>query len=144
MIALTSVRQAFTSLLLDWRPKTTTNMTTDSRGFIESLDHNEVFVFGSNLQGHHIGGAARTAIDKFGAVWGVGVGIQGQSYAIPTMEIDLDNIALYIKQFIDYATITPDKIYYVTPVATGIAGFSREEMGEVWSRWKLPENVKLI
>lgn len=119
-------------------------MTTDSRGFIESLDHNEVFVFGSNLQGHHIGGAAKTAIDKFGALWGVSVGIQGQSYAIPTMEIDLDNIALYIKQFIDYAAMTPERTYYVTAIGTGIAGFTEAEMAEVWGRYELPENVKLI
>ncbi len=119
-------------------------MITDSRGFVDSLKANEVFVFGSNLQGHHIGGAARTALDKFGAHWGVGVGIQGQSYAIPTMQIDLETIALYIKQFIDYATLTPKKTYYVTPIGTGIAGFTAEEMGEVWGRYQLPENIKLI
>lgn len=48
------------------------------------LNANEVFVFGSNLNGVHAGGAARIAIEKFGAVWGKGVGLQGQSYAIPT------------------------------------------------------------
>lgn len=121
-----------------------TNMTTDSRGFIDSLNFNEYFCFGSNLQGFHAGGAARQAYESFGAQWGIGVGIQGQSYAIPTMEIDLDNIAQYVKQFIDYAKLTPDKYYYVTPIGTGIAGFSQDEMTEVWSRYELPENVKLI
>lgn len=53
---------------------------------IESLGQDEVFVFGSNLAGHHSGGAARTAMERFGARWGVGEGIQGQSYAIPTMQ----------------------------------------------------------
>jgi hypothetical protein len=119
-------------------------MTTNSHGFIDSLDLNEVFVFGSNLQGHHAGGAARQAHEHFGAIGGVGVGLQGQSYGIPTMELDLENIALYIKQFIDFAELTSQYTYYVTPVGTGIAGFSEEEMEEVWSRWELPANVNLI
>lgn len=119
-------------------------MTKDTHGYIDSLGDNCVFVFGSNLQGLHMGGAARQAHDQFGAIWGVGVGIQGQSYAIPTMGLSLENIALYIKQFIDYATITPEKTYYVTKVGCGIAGFSQEEMGEIWSRWELPANVILL
>ena len=53
---------------------------------ITSLNPNEIFVFGSNLQGRHLGGAARIAQLYFGAVWGQGVGLQGQSYAIPTMQ----------------------------------------------------------
>lgn len=54
-------------------------------GFSTKLSQCEVFVFGSNLEGQHAGGAARIAYDKFGAVWGQGVGPQGQCYAIPTM-----------------------------------------------------------
>lgn len=53
---------------------------------ISSLNKNEVFVFGSNLEGYHIGGAARLAHEKFGAIFRKGVGIQGNSYAIPTMQ----------------------------------------------------------
>ena len=52
---------------------------------INVLAPEEVFVFGSNLEGHHGGGAAHTALRKFRAVYGQGVGLQGQSYAIPTM-----------------------------------------------------------
>lgn len=111
---------------------------------ITNLKENQVFVFGSNLQGRHLGGAAKQAYEDFGAIWGVGVGLQGKSYAIPTMELDVEGIALYIKQFIDYALITPEKEYLVTPIGTGIAGFTEEEMGEVWSRWKLPNNIKLV
>ena len=51
---------------------------------ITSLGEDEIFVFGSNLEGRHLGGAARTALRHFGAVMGQGVGLQGQSYAIPT------------------------------------------------------------
>ena len=111
---------------------------------ITSLKENQVFVFGSNLQGHHAGGAARQAYDNFGAEWGVGVGLTGQSYAIPTMQGDIENIALYIKQFIEFARLTPQYEYLVTPIGTGIAGYSIEEMNEVWSRWKLPVNVKRV
>jgi hypothetical protein len=120
-------------------------MTTfNEKGFITALEPNEIFVFGSNLLGEHHGGAANQAHKEFGALWGVGVGISGQSYAIPTMEISLENIALYIAQFIDYAKLTPDKTYYVTPIGTGIAGFSHEEMNEVWSRFNLPTNIILL
>ena len=70
---------------------------------ISSLRLDEVFVFGSNLQGHHGGGAARIAQMKFGAVWGQGVGLQGQSYAIPTMQGGPDTIKPYVDQFIAFA-----------------------------------------
>lgn len=112
---------------------------------IISLKENEVFVFGSNLEGRHAGGAARQAYEDFGAIWGIGVGIQGQSYAIPTMPpLTLTEIEVYIKQFIDYASITPEYTYLVTPIGTGIAGYTIEEMGEIWSRYSLPPNIKLL
>ena len=53
---------------------------------ILELKGNEIFVFGSNLAGAHAGGAARLAYERFGAVWGEGVGLHGQTYAIPTMQ----------------------------------------------------------
>ena len=63
---------------------------------ITKLAPDEIFVFGSNLAGHHMGGAARTAMDHFGAEWGKGEGIQGQSYAIPTMQGGVDTIKPYL------------------------------------------------
>lgn len=59
---------------------------------ITTLAPNEIFVFGSNIQGYHGGGAARVALNKFGAIWGQGDGLQGQSYAIPTMEGGVETI----------------------------------------------------
>ena len=53
---------------------------------ISELKENEIFVFGSNLAGAHGGGAARFAYERFGAVWGEGMGLHGQTYAIPTMQ----------------------------------------------------------
>ena len=70
---------------------------------ITELKPNEVFVFGSNLNGYHGGGAARIAMDKFGAVWGQGVGLQGQSYAIPTMQGGVETIKPYVDEFIRFA-----------------------------------------
>jgi hypothetical protein len=74
---------------------------------IDSLGENEVFVFGSNLNGHHGGGAARTAYKRFGAVWGQGVGLQGQSYAIPTMQDGVETIKPYVDEFIAFAREHP-------------------------------------
>ena len=70
---------------------------------ISSLAENEIFVFGSNLAGYHGGGAARIARENFGAVWGQGVGLQGQSYAIPTMQGGVETIKPYVDEFIDFA-----------------------------------------
>ncbi len=75
---------------------------------IISLLPNEIFVFGSNLAGNHNGGAARTALNKFGAIYGQGIGLQGQSYAIPTMQGEVDTIIPYINDFIDFAKKNKD------------------------------------
>ena len=69
-------------------------------GKIDVLEKNEIFVFGSNLAGRHLGGAAKAAYNKFGAKWGVGVGLAGQSYAIPTMQGGVETIKPYVDEFI--------------------------------------------
>lgn len=93
---------------------------------IVKLKSNEIFVFGSNLLGHHCSGAARMAKDKFGAIWGCGVGLQGQSYAIPTMQGGIETIKPYVDGFITFARSHPDLKFYVTRIGCGIAGFSME------------------
>ena len=70
---------------------------------ITRLVENEIFVFGSNLQGMHAGGAARIAHQHFGAIWGQGTGLQGSSYAIPTMQGGVETIAPYVDEFIVFA-----------------------------------------
>ena len=70
---------------------------------ISELKENEIFVFGSNLAGAHGGGAARFAYERFGAVWGEGVGLHGQTYAIPTMQGGVDTIKPYVDEFIRFA-----------------------------------------
>ena len=99
---------------------------------ISSLEPNEVFVFGSNLQGWHGGGAAAAAMRYFGAIWEQGVGMQGQSYAIPTMHGGVDVIKPDVDQFISYAREHQDKVFYVTRIGCGIAGFKDEEIAPLF------------
>jgi len=110
---------------------------------VVSLKPNEVFVFGSNLGGFHGGGAARAAYNKFGAIWGQGVGMQGQSYAIPTMQGGVETIAPYVDEFIEYAMNHPDKRFLVTEIGCGIAGFAPEEMAPLFAKAVDVENITL-
>lgn len=99
---------------------------------ITTLGPNEIFVFGSNLEGRHGGGAARIAHEKFGAVWGVGVGLQGNSYAIPTMQGGVDTVKPYVDEFIRFAKSNPELTFYVTRIGCGIAGFSDDEIAPLF------------
>ena len=110
---------------------------------ITELGPDEIFVFGSNLAGHHDGGAARQALDRFGAVYGQGVGIQGQSYAIPTMNLPIEAIAKYVDEFIWFADCHPEMKFLVTRIGCGIAGYHEEEIAPLFARaYSLP-NVYL-
>lgn len=100
---------------------------------IDSLKPNEIFVFGSNLEGLHGGGAAFAAWQNFGAIWGQGVGLQGQSYGIPTMHGGVDVIKPYVEQFIDFAKVHPELTFLVTKIGCGIAGFSCDEIGPLFA-----------
>ncbi|MBQ4407736.1 MAG: hypothetical protein II852_12110 [Bacteroidales bacterium] len=110
---------------------------------ITQLAANEVFVFGSNLQGHHYGGAARIANEKFGAIFGQGVGLQGQSYAIPTMQGGVETIRPYVDEFIEFAKQHPELIFYVTRIGCGIAGFQDSEIAPLFTAAVGMENVAL-
>ena len=110
---------------------------------IQTLKPGEVFVFGSNLQGMHLGGAARLAYESFGAIWGQGVGLQGQSYALPTMSLSLEEIARYVDEFILFADQHPELTFLVTRVGCGIAGFSDEQIAPLFARAFALPNVYL-
>lgn len=111
--------------------------------FITSLAPNEIFVFGSNLHGYHGGGAAAAAMRRFGAVWGQGVGLQGQSYAIPTMQGGVETIKPYVDEFIKFAAEHPEKRFLVTPIGCGIAGFTPEEIAPLFEAARNIENITL-
>ena len=101
---------------------------------ISELKPNEVFVFGSNLAGAHGGGAARLAHERFGAVWGQGVGLQGQSYAIPTMQGGVETIKPFVDEFIAFAKSRPELKFYVTQIGCGIAGFKVAEIAPLFKK----------
>ncbi len=118
---------------------------------ITKLGEDEIFVFGSNLEGLHLGGAARTAVEKFGAKMGQGVGLQGQSYAIPTMQGGVETIKPYVDEFIDLAREWDQTTFYITRIGCGIAGFTDEEIAPLFAdamdlyNVRLPESfVKVI
>ena len=110
---------------------------------ISQLAANEIFVFGSNLDGHHYGGAARIANEKFGAIFGQGVGLQGQSYAIPTMQGGVETIRPYVDEFIEFAKQHPELIFYVTRIGCGIAGFQDSEIAPLFRGAIGIENIAL-
>lgn len=111
--------------------------------FITHLEPNEIFVFGSNLRGWHGGGAARIANLKFGAIIGQGVGLQGQSYAIPTMQGGVETIRPYVDEFINFAKQHPELTFLVTRIGCGIAGFTDDEISPLFAQAHEVDNIVL-
>ena len=110
---------------------------------ISELKDNEIFVFGSNLAGAHGGGAARAAFLRFGAIMGQGVGLQGRSYAIPTMQGGVETIRPYVNEFIRFAADHPEYKFLVTRIGCGIAGFTADEIAPLFAGAMDLENVIL-
>lgn len=111
--------------------------------FITHLNKGEIFVFGSNLKGLHGGGAARLAYERFGAIWGQGVGMQGQSYGIPTMHGGVDAIKPYVDEFIEFAKNHTEYTFLVTKIGCGIAGFKEEEIAPLFADAVSVDNIIL-
>lgn len=111
--------------------------------FITHLNNGEIFVFGSNLRGLHGGGAARVAYERFGAIWGQGVGMQGQSYGIPTMHGGVDAIKPYVDEFIEFAKNHTEYTFLVTKIGCGIAGFKEEEIAPLFTNALYVDNIVL-
>lgn len=111
--------------------------------YITELKADEVFVFGSNLAGMHGGGAAWVAWRQFGAIMGQGVGMQGQSYAIPTMHGGVETIEPYVTEFIAFAKAHPELFFYVTRIGCGIAGFRDNEIAPLFAEALGVENICL-
>lgn len=109
---------------------------------INSLNDNEIFVFGSNAQGLHGGGAAAAAMKKFGAVWGQGEGLQGQSYAIPTMG-SLNETEAAVNRFLQFADAHPEKKFLVTRIGCGIAGYKPCDIAPFFINAVKLDNVSL-
>lgn len=126
---------------------TTMNVRQEEKRITSSnitvLQPGEIFVFGSNLEGQHGGGAALLAYRKWGAIWGQGVGLQGQTYGIPTMQGGVETIAPYVDEFIRFAQAHPKLIFLVTEIGCGIAGFRPEEIAPLFKEAVKVENIHL-
>ena len=109
---------------------------------ITRLAPNEFFVFGSNEQGLHYGGAAKAAVVNFGAIMGQGNGLQGKSYAIPSMS-GLGVMGEYVKEFCEFAKAHPEKRFLVTEIGCGIAGYSIGEVAPLFECCRDVENITL-
>lgn len=104
-----------------------------------------IFVFGSNLQGIHGKGAAKTALEDYGARWGQGFGRQGHSYAIPTkatprVRLPLIRIKIHVDAFLEYARLNPKESFYLTAIGTGLAGYTHNEIAPMFKG--LSDNVQ--
>jgi hypothetical protein len=98
-----------------------------------------IFVFGSNEQGEHMGGAARDAYQRHGALWGRSYGHYGDSFAIPTLDVNYRNIPIprltdYVNGFLTYALSRLDYQFKVTQIGCGIAGFTKEQIAPLF-KW---------
>ena len=116
---------------------------------IRELTRCEVFVFGSNLEGKHRGGAAGYACRHFGATYGQGVGPQGQCYAIPTMFETVGEMVPYVQEFIEYVKDHPMNRFLITRLGCGVAGF-KDQKGATpsflyrgVSMWLLPPSYEI-
>ncbi|MFA7082727.1 MAG: hypothetical protein WC135_08960 [Bacteroidales bacterium] len=112
---------------------------------IKSLEKNEIFVFGSNESGIHAGGAAYIAFEYFGAVWGVGYGLEGQTFALPTKDkeiitLPLSKVKSYLKEFIEFVIKNPNLKFYLTKIGCGLAGFTIEEIKTIL--WEALEEMR--
>ena len=115
--------------------------------FVYKLDHNEIFVFGSNEGGKHGKGAAKTAV-KFGAIYGIGYGIQGKTYGIPTKNknlkvLKLSKIEKYVQKFIKYVKNNEEKHFIITKIGCGLAGFKEKEIAPLFEELIDYENVSM-
>ena len=113
-----------------------------TQNYINQLGENEIFVFGSNIHGYHAGGAAAFAVKKFGAVWGNGEGMQGQCYAIPTME-GPESLKAAVGRFIAFAKEHQELRFLVTRIGCGIAGYDVSEIAPLFKDCTDMANVTL-
>lgn len=111
---------------------------------ITELKPNEIFIFGSNLNGYHSAGAAALAYKKFGAEWEIGEGLSGQTYAFPTLERDMNKrgprgLRYSRDRLFATARALPEKTFLLTKVGCGIAGYVEDEIKPLFA--DAPENV---
>ena len=102
-----------------------------------------IFVFGSNLAGRHGAGAALYARQHHGAIYGIGLGRQGNSFAIPTKDYVLRTLPLpeirgYVDHFLGYARMLAAEKFQITAIGTGLAGYKHVDIAPMFT--SAPEN----
>ena len=108
--------------------------------YLELFPKNDsVFVFGSNLAGRHGRGAALFAARYRGARYGIGVGLQGNSYALPTKDeaievLPISTIQRYVNEFVEFAIERSDLTFFVTKVGCGLARVQDKIMAKIFER----------
>jgi hypothetical protein len=112
------------------------------------INKTDIFVFGSNLAGRHGKGAALFAKNHRGAIYGKGIGLQGESYAIPTKDAKLKTLTLidiqkYIIDFIEFARENQNMNFKVTPIGCGLAGYKPCDIAPLFDVENLPDNILL-
>lgn len=115
---------------------------------ITKLKDNEIFVFGSNLAGIHGAGAAAQAFEEWGAKWGQGVGLQGQTYAIPSKDknirtLPINEIKPFVDEFIEFAKQNKHLVFLVTEIGCGLAGYQPQDMAPLFRKALLVKNIFL-
>ncbi len=111
--------------------------------FITWLQPNEIFVFGTNIMGRHDWGAALSAVQMFGAVYGQAEGLQGQSYAIPVPPGGIGAMKPYVDRFIEFAKAHPELIFLVTKIGCGDGGFKKQEVAPLFAAARMVPNIIL-
>ena len=110
---------------------------------ITELKENEIFVFGSTRNGAHLGGAARLAVQKFGAIMGNGFGPQGRSFAILSIVGGVNIMISYVNDFIQYAKANPTKRFLVTKIGCGRAKYTEQQVAPLFKEAYFIDNIVL-
>ena len=113
--------------------------------FVESLRKNEIFVFGCRNSGRHWDNSSAYALKHFGAVMGQREGLQGQSYAIPTIggTIDLKEIERSVNRFTQFASMHPELRFLVTAIGCGGGGWRPCQIAPLFRKSSKLSNVSL-
>jgi len=134
----------------DYRPYYGAGVYTPDPINKAAMKDTDIFVFGSNTEGRHGGGAAKVAMDDYGAIYGQARGLQGRSYAIVTKDlsigeksIDLSEIAKEIDQLIEFALDNQDKTFFVTKIGCGLGGFDIKDIAPLFANKLIPNNMIL-
>lgn len=137
-------------LFKDFRPYYSSGKFTPDPINPENMGENDIFCYGSNTEGKHGAGAAKDAVKYYGAIYGQAKGLQGNSYAIITKDLDkgeksisLEEIEKQIDELINYAFNNTNKTFWLTKIACGLANYEVKDIAGLFRNKLIPENLIL-